>query len=124
LISAKRAVQPDSDVPIVDIWGMLARLGLAQGPVIIGANKGRYNIEEQTVAIDGPVRVTGPDDYRIVSRDLTVDLKNRTATSDGPVEGSMRLGQFRANRLRADLGASTITLDQGVRLKIVQGAVR
>src|SRR3712207_511897 len=28
LIKANRAVQPSSDVPIVDIWGMLARLGL------------------------------------------------------------------------------------------------
>ena len=37
---AKRAVQPSSDVPIVDIWGMFARLGLAQGPVLIGARNG------------------------------------------------------------------------------------
>jgi lipopolysaccharide export system protein LptC len=124
LISAKRAVQPDSDVPIVDIWGMLARLGLAQGPVIIGANKGRYNIEEQTVAVDGPVRVTGPDDYRLQTRDLNVDLKNRIAVSDGPVQGSTNLGQFRADRLRADLGERKVVLEGGARLKIVQGVVR
>lgn len=124
LISAERAVQPSSDVPIVDIWGMLARLGLAQGPVLIGANKGRYNIEKQTIAIDGPVRVVGPDDYRLQTRDLNVDLKSRIAASDGPVEGSMSLGQFRADRLRADLGERKVVLEGGARLKIVQGVVR
>jgi hypothetical protein len=36
----------------------------------------------------------------------------------------MRLGQIAAGRLRADLGERTIVLDQGARLKIVQGAVR
>jgi lipopolysaccharide export system protein LptC len=124
LIRAERAVQPSSDVPIVDIWGMLARLGLAQGPVLIGANKGRYNIENQTVAIDGPVRVVGPDDYRLQTRDLNVDLNKRVAASDGPVEGSMSLGQFRADHLRADLGERKVVLEGGARLKIVQGVVR
>lgn len=124
LIRAERAVQPSSDVPIVDIWGMLARLGLAQGPVLIGANKGRYNIEKQTISIDGPIRVVGPDDYRLQTRDLDVDLKSRIASSDGPVEGSMSLGQFRADRLRADLGERKVLLEGGARLKIVQGVVR
>jgi lipopolysaccharide export system protein LptC len=36
----------------------------------------------------------------------------------------MRLGQFRANQIRADLDERKVVLDGGVRLKIVQGAVR
>jgi lipopolysaccharide export system protein LptC len=36
----------------------------------------------------------------------------------------MKLGEFSAGRLTADLGNRTVTLDQGARLKIVQGAVR
>jgi lipopolysaccharide export system protein LptC len=40
-IVADRAVQPSSDVPIVDIWGMFARLNLSQGPLIVTAEKGR-----------------------------------------------------------------------------------
>jgi lipopolysaccharide export system protein LptC len=123
-LTAERAIQQSSDTPVVNIWGMLARLGLAQGPVLIQANKGRYNLDAQTIAIDGPVKVNGPDDYRIQTRDLTVNMKNRQALSDGPVEGSLSLGQFRADRLRADLEQRTIVLEGGARLKIVQGAVR
>jgi lipopolysaccharide export system protein LptC len=123
-IVAKSAVQPSSETPIVDIRGMFARLQLDQGPLMIGANRGRYNIDSQQVAINGPVRVLGPDGYRLSTRDVSVNLKNRKLASAGPVSGQMRLGQFEAGQLKADLGSRTIVLDGGARLKIVQGAVR
>ncbi|HEU5482831.1 MAG TPA: LPS export ABC transporter periplasmic protein LptC [Sphingomicrobium sp.] len=121
---ARSAVQRSSDLPVVDISGMLARLWLPQGPVTMVANLARYNLDERQVRVVGPIRVTGPDGYRLDTSDVTVDLRQRTVTGSGGVTGEMRLGQFRAGRLRADLGDRTVTLDQGARLKIVQGAVR
>jgi len=44
-INANRAIQRSSDVPVVDIQGMFARLGLAQGPLMIAANTGRYDLD-------------------------------------------------------------------------------
>jgi lipopolysaccharide export system protein LptC len=123
-ISARRAIQPRSDQPIVNIEGMMARLGLAQGPVTIAANQGRYDLDTHQVDIVGPVRVLGPDDYRLETRDVAVDIKERTMRSHGPAAGAMRLGQFRAGNLSADLGERKIVLAGGARLKIVQGAVR
>ena len=121
---ANRAIQPSSEVPIVDISGMWARLDLAKGPLFIGANTGRYNLDTQKVMIDGQVKVAGGDGYRLATRDVTVDLKQRQLASAGPVAGSMRLGQFQAGQLHANLGDRTVVLDHGARLKIVQGAVR
>ena len=123
-ISAEHAIQRSSDVPIVDINGMFAQLSLAKGPLSIAANQGRYDLDSQKVAISGPVRVVGPDGYRLETRDVTVDMKQRKLTSAGPVSGQMRLGQFQAGQLQADLGARTVVLNDGARLKIVQGAVR
>lgn len=123
-IVARSAVQRSSDLPIVDISGMLARLMLPQGPVTIVAGLARYNLDEQKVRVVGPIRVTGPDGYRLNTSDVTVDLKQRSVTGSGGVQGEMRLGRFSAGRMRADLGERTVTLDQGARLKIVQGAVR
>ena len=123
-ISANHAVQRSSDVPIVDINGMFAQLSLAQGPLSIAANNGRYDLDSQKIAISGPVRVVGPDGYRLETRDVTVDMKQRKLASAGPVSGQMRLGQFQAGQLQADLGARTVVLNDGARLKIVQGAVR
>jgi lipopolysaccharide export system protein LptC len=123
-ILARTAVQRSSDEPIVDISGMVARLGIAQGPVTVVAEKARYNLDEQMVRVNGPVRVVGPDGYRLLTSDVTVDLKRRQVTSDAGVSGAMRLGDFSAGRLRADLGERKVILDGGARLKITQGAVR
>ena len=123
-IVANRAIQPSSEVPVVAIRGMFAKLALEQGPLVIAANQGRYNVDNQKIMIDGPVKVAGAGGYRLATRDVTVDLKQRELASDGPVAGAMRLGQFQAGQLRADLGDRTVVLDHGARLKIVQGAVR
>jgi len=123
-ITADRALQRSSDQPIVDIWGVLARFGLSQGPVTVAANQGRYNLDEQKVNVQGPVRVAGPDGEQLLTKDVTVDLKQNLVTSDQGVTGRTELGQFQANRLRADLNDRTVVLDGGARLKIVQGAVR
>jgi len=124
LIVADRALQRTSEQPIVDIWGMLARFGLAQGPVTVAANQGQYNLDQQKVTVQGPVRVAGPEGEQLLTRDVTVDLKQNVMTSDGGVAGRMELGQFEASRLRANLNDRTVVLDGGARLKIVQGAVR
>ena len=124
VMTANRAIQRSSDVPIVDISGMFARLAQPQGQVQIAANQGRYNLDTQKVAIDGLVRVAGPNGYRIVTRDVTVDMKQRKMQSAGPASGGMRLGTFEAGQLRADLREHTVVLDHGARLKIVRGAVR
>jgi lipopolysaccharide export system protein LptC len=123
-MTAQSAIQRTSEVPIVDIEGMFAQLALANGPLMIAANQGRYDLDTQKVAVNGPVRVLGPDGYRLETRDVTVDLKARQVSSSGPVAGQMRLGYFQAGRLHADLGERKVVLDGGARLKIVQGAVR
>jgi len=123
-MTAGRAVQRSSDNPLVDINGMFARLNMEQGPLLIAANQGRYNLDTQQVAVDGPIKVAGADGWRLQTRDVIVDLKQRQLASHGPAQGEMRLGQFRANQIRADLGTHTVVLDGGARLKIVQGAVR
>jgi lipopolysaccharide export system protein LptC len=152
VIQANRAIQRSSDQPIVDIMGMFARLGLASGPATIQARQGRYDLDRQRVQVVGPVRVSGPEGEQLLTRDVLVDLKKRTVTGGagvgsapeggveagsvagdlrsqqlgltGGVSGRIELGEFRAARVRADLGARTVVLDGGARLKIRQGAVR
>jgi lipopolysaccharide export system protein LptC len=124
VMTAQRALQRSSEVPLVDIRGVSAELALAQGPLRIVANQGRYNLDTQKVAIDGPIQVAGPDGYQLATRDVLVDLKQRQLASRGPVAGRMRLGEFQAGQLHANLGDRTVVLDGGARLKIVQWAVR
>lgn len=124
VITADRAVQQSSDIPVVMIQGMKAELGLAQGPLMIVADRGNYDLDTQMVEVNGPVRVAGADGYRLATSNVRVDMKQRTLASQGRVSGAMPLGQFEAGQMRADLGTRTVVLDGGVRLKIVRGAVR
>jgi lipopolysaccharide export system protein LptC len=123
-LRANRAIQRSSDIPLVDIDGLFARFGLADGPVVLAANKGRYDIDNHRIDIVGPVAVVGSDNYRLTTSDVSVDMKARHLKSQGKVQGSMRLGTFEAQHLEADLGNRTVSLEGGARLKIVQGAVR
>jgi lipopolysaccharide export system protein LptC len=78
----------------------------------------------QMVDVAGPIKVTAADGYRLDTRDVTVNLTERSLASRGAVEGSMPLGRFTAGRFRADLGTQTVILDGRARLHIVQGALR
>jgi lipopolysaccharide export system protein LptC len=121
---ANHAVQPNSDTPVVDIRGMRAQLNQAQGPVVIAANQGRYNIDTHRVAIDGPVKVAGNDGFKLSTSNVLVDLNQRRLASQGAAQGEMRLGRFQAGHISADLDDKIVVLDGGARLKIVQGTVR
>jgi lipopolysaccharide export system protein LptC len=124
LIIADRAVQPSSNVPVVTIQGMRARLDMARGPLSIAALRGQYDLEQEVVRVNGPIRVAGPDGYQLATSDVVVDFDSRTMRSSGKVSGHMPLGEFQAGSLRADLDERTVSLEGGVRLKIQQGAVR
>ena len=123
-MTAGHALQRSSNTPLVDINGLYAQLNMEQGPLVLTANQGRYNLDTQQVDVLGPIDAQGADGWHLRTQDVTVDLKQRQLASHGPAEGQMRLGQFRANQIRADLGTHTVVLDGGARLKIVQGAVR
>ncbi|GAA4030832.1 hypothetical protein GCM10022281_07850 [Sphingomonas rosea] len=114
LLVADRAVQQTSNVPIVDINGVMARLGLREGPATIQAQRGRYDLDRQQVAVNGPVRVSGPEGEQLLTRDVLVDLRSRQVRSTGQVSGRMPVGTFNANSLSADLGTRQVALNGGV----------
>lgn len=124
VIEAESAVQANSRDPIVDINGMAARIGLADGPATLRADNGRYDLEQERVDVIGPILFNAADGYRLETRDVAVDLNQRTLASRGPVEGRMPLGRFSAGRMTADLPARRVTLTGRARLYIVQGGLR
>lgn len=123
-LTAGSAVQPTSTDPIVRMSDLAARIQLRDGPASLTAGRGRYNMMAERVAMDGPLTFEASDGYKMTTSDVVADLKTRTMASSGRVEGKMPLGAFSAGRLRADLDARHVVLDGGVRLKIVQGALK
>lgn len=119
-ISAGTAVQASAEQPVVDIRSMAAQIQLDSGLARISADNARYDMEAEKVNVAGPVLVTAADGYRLETRDVTVDLPQRSIRSRGRVDGSMPLGRFNAGTLEADLDSRRVVLDGGVRMRIVQ----
>jgi lipopolysaccharide export system protein LptC len=122
VLNARSALQQSSSVPVVDISGMTAQILLDEGPARIRAGRARYNMVDEKVAVLGPIVVTAADGYSIGTRDVIVDLRERTLASRGRVDGRMPLGRFSADRLEVNLPERRAVLTGRARLHIVQGA--
>lgn len=123
-LRAGSAVQLTSREPIVRLSDLSARLVMKDGPAVLQANQARYDMDREAVAVDGPVTFQSADGYRLVTRDVNVDLKSRQVASRGTVEGRMPIGTFSGGRMSADLNARVVRLEGGARLRIVQGAAK
>jgi lipopolysaccharide export system protein LptC len=123
-LRAGSAVQKSSRDPVVRLNDLRAEIRLDDGPAMIAANQGRYDMDREIVSVDGPIRFTAANGYQLDTRDVAVSLKTRRVASGGPVSGKMPLGSFSANRFMADLPARTVVLNGRARLHIVQGAAR
>jgi len=123
-LSAGSAVQKSSAEPIVKLENLSARIGLRDGPASIVADHGRYDMDQQQVTIDGPVRVESSGGYRLVTQNSTLDLKTKTLKSGGAVTGTVPQGTFSADQMHADLERHVVRLDGNARLRIVPRSTR
>jgi lipopolysaccharide export system protein LptC len=121
---AGEAVQRSGTEGLVRMRELIAQLLLAEGPARLAATGGVYDINAETVAVDGPVRFTAFDGYAMTASGVTVDLKSRTMRGDAGVEGEVPAGTFSADRLSADLAARTITLEGNARFTMTPGQLR
>ncbi|MBA4051061.1 MAG: LPS export ABC transporter periplasmic protein LptC [Erythrobacter sp.] len=123
-VLAGEAVQRSSAEGLVRMQDLVAQLLLTEGPARLSADGGIYNIARETVAVNGPVRLTTSDGYRMTASGVSVDLKSRTLRGNAGVEGEIPAGTFSANTMRADLGARTITLEGNARFTMIPGQLR
>ena len=123
-VNADRALQPSSSDPVVQITGMAAQIQLDDGPGKVTAQHGRYNLDTQKVDVVGPINVTAPGNYRLQTRDVTMDFNSKKLAGQNGVEGQMPLGHFTASTLAADLHQREVHLGGRARLHIVQGGLR
>lgn len=121
ILHAGSAVQKSSAEPIVHLDTLAAQIELKDGPAEIAAERGRYFMDTQRVAVDGPIRFKTADGYTLDTNDATVDLKTKRMQSGTAVSGQTPMGIFSGNKLSADLEARTVKLDGNARLRIYPG---
>ncbi len=120
-LEAGSAVQKSSRNPVVEMDDLAARILLKDGPGVLEAGRGNYNMDTEQVEVVGPVQFSSANGYRMVTRDVDIDLPKRSMVSRGEVTGRLPAGTFRADRLRANLAERTVTLEGRARLRMTQG---
>ena len=123
-LTAGGAVQRSASVPVVELSDLTARMQLSEGPAVLLAPGGRYDIEDQILAVDGMVRFATADGYRMTVRNVLIDLPARTVVGSGGVQGAVPAGTFSANAIHADLDERTVALQGSARLRMVPGQMR
>lgn len=123
-LMAGEAVQRSSVEGLVRMRDLVAQLLLTEGPARLSADGGTYDIDAETVAVSGPVRLTASDGYAMTASGVSVDLRTRIMQGTAGVEGEIPAGTFSANSMRADLSARTITLEGDARFTMIPGQLR
>ena len=123
-LTAGEAVQRSSVEGVVRMDDMEARLLLPEGPAMIDAGGGAYDIDAETMIVPGAMRMTAADGYRMLLRDVRIDLDTQRVAGNGGVSGAIPAGTFSANRLEVDLAARTVALVGDARLRMVPGLLR
>ena len=122
-LRAGSAVQKTSAEPLLDITSLSGRITLSDGPASIIAQRGVYDLNKETMRVNGPLAVDSAG-YDMVASNVVLSLKDRSMQSFGPVSGRTKVGTFHAGHLRADLDTRIVRLDGGVRLRIYQNAIK
>lgn len=123
-IRAGKAWQRVSTEPVVRMRELVGSLLLRDGPARLEAPQGRYDFEQQLVEVDGQVRFTAADGYRLMARGVNIDLAARRVVGSGGIEGAVPAGTFSADTIRADLDERTVSLNGNARLRMAPGELR
>lgn len=123
-VTAGNAAQVSLRDPLVRMSDLAARIRLTDGPAELTAKGGTYDYNAELVNVSGPVQFTAADGYRMTTTNVSIDLKGRRVVGSGGVTGAIPAGTFSANRIIADLGERTVTLDGNARLRMEPGKLR
>ena len=119
-LTAGSAVQASAAVPEVLMENLAARIRLSDGPAELTAARGKYNLSNQLVAVEGPVDFTAADGYRLTTQHASINLNDRLVTGTGGVSGAIPSGTFSADQISANLDERIVMLDGNVKMQFVQ----
>lgn len=122
-VQAGSALQRTKERGLVEMNDLTARMLLNEGPAVLTAQNGTYDLDADSVRFPGAVNFTAADGYRMIARNVSVLLADKKIMGDGRVNGRVPSGTFSADRLEGDLQARTVSLIGNARLRMEPGAL-
>lgn len=118
-VTAGKATQDPARPDLIDMVDIHADMTLDNGAwMSVAASRGRYDHTRQTLRLAGPVDIFSDLGYEFHAEIVHIDLENRVAVSDVPVQGHGPFGTLRADRFRIMDGGRRLLFDDNVRMTI------
>ncbi|WP_325063800.1 LPS export ABC transporter periplasmic protein LptC [Pseudoblastomonas halimionae] len=121
---AESASQRSAKVPQLVMRGLKASILLDGGPAQIVAPDGVFDLDANTVAVDGTIRFTASDGYSVSATGVEIDLEDQVITGSGGVSGAIPAGTFSAGSMRVDLPTRTLRLSGRAKFRMIPGRLR
>ncbi len=113
-LRAGSAVQRNESPGQVQLSNLSAHMTLEDGPALIRAGQGVYDIEAQTARVPGSILFEAEPGYRLTTSNASIAFGPQTLTSEGGVTGTTEMGDFKGDRLSADLARRMLTVSGNV----------
>lgn len=108
-VTATRAVQSTTNPDIVFLEKPMGDIQLGGGAwVAAEAEKGSFDQKNETLALEGRVKLFHDNGYEIVTEKLRVDMRARTAWSDTALQGQGPAGRLDATGVKVDAAGDNI----------------
>ncbi len=118
-VRALTGVQDHPTAPTIRLTNITAVMETEPGTnASIKAEKGVFETENSKLSIAGPVSFVTDTGYSLTLNSALINLKDRTASSDGGVTGTTPIGTMRADSLSIDLRRTIAHFNGRVRLHI------
>ena len=118
-VTADKATQDPTRPELIDMIEIHADMTLDNGVwMSVAASRGRYDHAHQTLQLAGLIDIFSDLGYEFHAETAHIDLRNRTAASDAPIQGHGPFGTLRADRFRVMDRGRRLLFDDNVRMII------
>ncbi len=116
-VTADKATQDPTRPELIDMVEIRADMTLDNGVwMSVAASRGRYDHARETLQLAGPIDIFSNLGYEFHAETARVDLRNKIAASDAPVQGHGPFGTLRADRFRVMDRGRRLLFDDNVRM--------
>lgn len=119
-IHAAAGEQDSPDAPRVRLTDIKAQMELGEGQEArVDARQGTFRTEDNSLSLIGGVNLETGNGYFLEMAGAEIDIKGRSATGQGDVNGRGELGTLKAARMSLNVRDKEAVFDGGVTLHIV-----
>lgn len=121
-ISADRGIQSSPDDPRIRLETIAASMMLEPGiDADVTSTGGTYYVKAKVLVMDGGMELITTDGYRFSAGASRLDLGNRLVTSDAPIEGTSKFGDFAAQGFQIRVDDRLVIFDGRTRMRVFPG---